>query len=189
MLLFNLLVLVLVIILSYLFKILEHKKYDTQLIFILLVFTILIVYKMLNYLYNKKENKAAIRTIAEKFNSDSQLNDFISDTLSDREKIIALQKKVKQYEDIYDTNNILNNNLENKIKYAEEALSKLSDQYIVDLERARPEGEGVQIEIDGSEEGIISKDTPDILTSKIDTDSIKNVIIKFLESIEKKYTV
>jgi hypothetical protein len=188
MLLFNLLILFLVIALSYVFKIAETKKYDTQLVFILLVFAVLVVYKTLNYLYNKRMNVNAVRAIAETFSvSDSQLNDFIADTLSDREKILALEQKVKQYEEVYGTDQILNNDLENKIKYAEDALSKLSDQYIVDLEKAHPEGEGVQISIEASEEGITTSETTDILSGRIDTDAIKNVILKFLESISSQY--
>jgi hypothetical protein len=187
MLLFNLLILFLVVILSYVFKSAEIKKYDTQLVFILLVFGILLTYKTLSYFHDKRMNANAVRAIAERFSNTDNLNDFIADTLSDKEKIIALEQKVKQYEDVYDTTQILNNDLDNKIKYAENALSKLSDQYIVDLEKGKPSGDGVQISLDVSEEGVESTETPDILTNKISTDSVKNVILSFLESIKKEY--
>jgi hypothetical protein len=187
MLLFNLLILFLVIILSYIFKTAEIKKYDTQLVFILLVFGVLLTYKILNYFYDKRVNTNAIRAINEKFNNTANLNDFIADTLSDREKIISLEQKIKQYEDVYDTTKILNNDLDNKIKYAEDTLSKLSDQYIVDLEKGTPAGEGVQISLDVSEDGATSSESPDILTEKISTDSVKNVILAFLEGIKKEY--
>jgi len=189
MLLFNLLILFLVVILSYVFKLSETKKYDTQLVFILLTFMVLVMYKTLNYIYNKRENFKAIKHIAESFATTSALNDFISDTLSDREKIIALEKKVKQYEEVYDTSNVLNNDLENKIKYAEDTLSKLADQYVVDLENSNPGGDNVQIGINISEQGLQTSETPDILTSRINTDSVRNTILKFLESIQREYTV
>jgi hypothetical protein len=188
MLLFNLLILFLVIALSYVFKITETKKYDTQLVFILLVFAVLVIYKTLNYVYNKRMNINAVRRIAETFaTSDSKLNDFIADTLSDREKILALEDKVKQYEEVYGTNQILNNDLENKIKYAEDSLRKLSDQYIIDLENATPEGEGVQIALEASEEDITVSETPELSSGTVDTDAVKNIILKFLESISRDY--
>jgi hypothetical protein len=189
MLLFNLLILFMVIILSYIFKLSEVKKYDTQLIFILLIFTILIMYKTLNYIYNKKENNKSLKMIVEKFTTATNLNDFISDTLSNKEKIISLQNKIKQYEDVYDVGNVLNNDLENKIKYSENALSKLSDQYIIDLENANPSGNNVQISIDASDEGIITE-TPIIQPiQNINTDSIKNIILQFAENLNRSYNV
>lgn len=184
MLIFNLLIIFLVIGLSYIFKLTEIKKYDTQLVFILLTFTVLVVYKTVNYLYNKRESFKAVKNLVEKFNDTMVLNDFISDTLSDREKIIALEKKVKQYEDVYDTSNILNNDLDNKIKFTEDALAKLSDEYIVDLEKSNPGGNNIQIGIEASEEGII---TPPINASNnVDTNAVKNTIIKFLEAVNNK---
>lgn len=190
MLLFNLLILFLVIVLSYVFKLSETKKYDTQLVFILLTFTILVLYKTLNYIYNKRESSNAIKVIAEKFSSNENIfNDFISETLSDREKILSLEKELKQYKEVYDTNNILNNNLENKIKYAEDAIAKLSDEYVVDLENSNPGGDNLQINLEASEEGIRSTESPDILTNRIDTNSVKNAILAFLGTVSNEISV
>lgn len=190
MLLFNLLILFLVIVLSYVFKLSETKKYDTQLVFILLTFTVLVMYKTLNYIYNKRETSKALKAIAEKFaDNENVFTDFISDTLSDREKILSLEKELKQYKEVYDTNNILNNNLENKIDYAEEAIAKLSDEYVVDLENANPGGDNVQINLEASEEGIRSTESTDALSDRIDTNSVKNAILAFLENVNNELAI
>ena len=97
---------------------------------------------------SKAIEQGAAAVVAEKFANSDNLTSFINDTLTDKQKITALENKVKQYEDVYGTNNILNNDLENKISYAEDALTKLSDQYVVDLENANPGGNNVQISID-----------------------------------------
>lgn len=189
MLLFNLLILFLVIVLSYVFKLSETKKYDTQLVFILLTFTVLVMYKTLNYIYNKTERSKALSIIAEKFNDTSSLNNFISDTLSDKEKIITLEKKLKEYEDVYDTKNILNNDLENKIKYAEDVIDKLSNEYIVDLENNNPGGNNPQIVINASEEGIVASENAILQPGQYDTNSVKNTILAFLQNLNNEYNV
>ena len=48
----NLLVILLVVILSFVFKITDVKKYDNQLVFIILTFTVLILYKYIYIIYS-----------------------------------------------------------------------------------------------------------------------------------------
>ena len=121
----NFIIICIIVILSYIFNMAEIKKYDTQTMFIILSFTILILYRLINHVYYKNT------IVKEKFN----VNDFINDTLSTKEKIKFLENKIKLYEDTYGSYNILNDdNLENKIQAVDSAISNLSAEYEDSLE-------------------------------------------------------
>ena len=183
MLVFNLLILFMVIILSYVFKVSQTKKYDTQLVFILLSFTILVLYKSLNYIYNKKVRETtAVKHLSEYFTGNTTaLNNFISDTLSNEEKIRILEAELNRYRTSYGVNNILDNNLEYKIAELNEAKNKLAHEYNTDVAN-NPTGDGLQISVD-TEKGDISLSSSSA-TQNVNTDAVKQVISRFLASLQ-----
>lgn len=188
MLAFNLLILCMVIILSYVFKVSQIKNYDSQLMFILLVFTILVLYKTLNYIYNKREKTHAMQSIAENFNNEEIMTNFISDTLTNEQKIKMLEEKVKNYEAAFGTNSIVNNNLDLQISNLENAISKLSNEYNQDIENARPAGNAPQISITASDEDLSIESGEDSSTNinygNVNTDSVAKAIKAFLTGIQ-----
>jgi len=189
MLAFNLIVLCMVIILSYIFKVSQIKKYDPQLMFILLTFTILVLYKTLNYIYNKQNNATAIKAISEQFNNSNTMNEFIADTLTNEQKIKVLEDKLKNYESAFGTNSIVNNNLELQISNLESAISQLGNEYNQDIENSQPAGNAPQISITGSNEdlNVSTNDddgTPNINYGAVNTDSVAKAIKAFLTHIQ-----
>lgn len=188
MLLFNLLILFLVVVLSFLFKLGEVNNYDTQLIFILLSFVVLVMYKTLNNIYNDKEKKAGLRKKLESFLMDeNKLNEFINDTLTNTEKIRILENELENYRKAYGTDSILNNNLDVKIADLNNAISKLNDSYLADMERANPAGLGPQLSVSGSSEAPILKvQNGDESPTTIDDAKLQEIISQFITNLAGK---
>lgn len=163
----NFIIICIIVILSYVFSMAEVKKYDTQTMFIILSFTVLILYRLVNHVYHKNN------MVKEKFN----VNEFINDTLSTKEKIKFLENKIKLYEDTYGSYNILNdNNLENKIQAVDSAISNLSAEYDDSLES----GAGISgISLDNT----TPTEGQNILGA-ITTDNLKKAFIDAISGIE-----
>lgn len=181
MLLFNLLILLLVIILSYIFKLAEIYNYDTQLIFILLTFTVLIFYKLLYYKYN------IIKKKKENFNAD-KLNSFIDDKLTIEEELQQYKNKIEEYERIYGVKDILNKDISNDIYNLDNNISKLQTDINKDINKYN---NGPNIIINNSEPNQNNKidgdktDTGKSNIVNVTTDTIKKALIDYLKSINK----
>lgn len=129
----NLLVILLVVILSFVFKVTDVKKYDNQLVFIILTFTVLILYKYINQYQNKCKRDEGFADI---MNSDD-MTSFINNKDNLEEELAKYKQLVTEYENKYDINvNVIN---ENDIARLENNLDNLTRNVNRDLVREVPD--------------------------------------------------
>lgn len=174
---YNLIIVLIIIILSFIFKLQEINKYDTQLIFIILSFLIIIIYKSIEYTYGKRENK---KNIEEELFTNSNVNEFINDTMSDQEKIIYLQNKLNDYEKIYG-NKILDNNLNDQIVTLQEAITNLEYLNSSNTNEANTSSNPIIITNDNIIENTVTNEPAKL---NVNTDAIKQMLINTLEELK-----
>ena len=127
----NLLVILLVVILSFVFKITDVKKYDNQLVFIILTFTVLILYKYIN----QYQNKCKRDDFTDVMNS-NDMNIFINNKDNLEEELAKYKQLVTEYEKKYDIDvDVIN---ENDIARLENNIDNLTRNVNRDIAREEP---------------------------------------------------
>ena len=142
----NLLVILLVVILSFIFKVSEVKKYDSQLVFIILSFTVLILYKCISQYNNKCNVDPFVNDLMD--NDNANMNDFINNKDNLEVELAKYKKLVNEYENKYDINiNQINENdiirLENNLdtltkNVYSDAAREITDEYIM-IDNSEPD--------------------------------------------------
>jgi hypothetical protein len=180
-----------IIILSFVFKILDDNKYDTQLVFIALSFLYIIIYRTINVVHCTKNKKHTLSKIKEMFNSNIITN-YAMDTLNKDERIRLLENELDFYKKNYGTNDIINDSLDLKIDNLESSINKLNDIYGSDIINNEPEGEGNQIIINGSQPDSSELNNERLLEAKqlnINTDAVRNLLIDTLKRINNDIVI
>ena len=182
---------IIIIILSFIFKVLEHNKYDTQLVFIVLSFLYIIIHRTINVIHNNKNKNKTLIQIKEMFNS-NVIDDYVMDTLNKDEKLRLLENELDFYKKNYGSNNIVNDNLNLKINNLESSINKLNDIYSSDIINNNPAGEGKQIIIEGSQPTDEELNNERLLKAEqleINTDAVKNILVNTLSKLNNEIVI
>lgn len=182
---------IIIIILSFVFKVLDDNKYDTQLVFIVLSFLYIIIHRTIYVIHCNNNKKQTLTKIKEMFNNDI-INDYAMDTLNKDERIRLLENELDFYKKNYGTNNIVNDSLDLKINNLETSINKLNDVYGSDIINNNPEGDGHQIVINGSQPDNSELNNEILLETQqlnINTDAVRNLLIDTLKKINNEIVI
>lgn len=186
----NIIIILIIIIFSFLFKMREIKNYDTQLLFIILSFLNIIIYKSIDYAYNNIHNTETF------VNNEEEQNTEFTNTKDTDVLINELQEKVQLYENQY---GVISSNdielLESNIKLLEDRVNELKEKAINSKQQTSSSEDKLEaadegVTINGASKFDVEDDTSAgslVDLDNINTDAVRNLLIDKLKEIKVEY--